>query len=63
MKDKQVISECVEALCNPGCESVRDVIAKLETGADVPETEKLSAQQRSEVLLELKRVMAVYDRA
>lgn len=57
-----MISECVEALCNPGCESVRDVITKLETGVAVPETENLTSQQRGEVLLELKRVMAVYDR-
>ncbi len=54
------IGLCVEVICNQGCQSVRDDIARLEQGNKVPETEALSAEECKQVLVELKNIMAVY---
>ncbi len=61
MLDQKEISECVETLCDRGCESVREVIGRLESGQNVPETAELGTGQRAAVLHELQRIMAVYD--
>ena len=53
--------ECrVEAICEKGCRLVREDIATLEGGGDVPETVDLDAAERAWVLAELQAVMAVY---
>jgi hypothetical protein len=54
------IEQCVEAICNRGCQSVRDDIALLEQGKVVPETEGFSVEEGDQVLVELKNIMAVY---
>lgn len=55
-------SECIEALCQQGCRAVRDHIAALEAGVVVMGTEALTEEERHVVLVELKAIMAVYDR-
>lgn len=54
------IEQCVEAICNRGCQLVRDDIALLEQGKVVPETEGFSVEEGDQVLVELKNIMAVY---
>ena len=61
MLDQKEISECVEALCGGGCDAVREVIARIESGHNLPEMDKLDTAQRAAVLHELQRIMAVYD--
>jgi hypothetical protein len=55
------VSQCIDALCQCGCDAVRATISALETGAVVPQVETLSDDERQLVLDELKAVMAVYD--
>jgi hypothetical protein len=50
----------VEALCQRGCRQVRQSIATLEQGGDIPETGDLSSDERGLLLAELKSIMAVY---
>lgn len=60
MSSEQV-SQCIEVLCQCGCEAVRATITAMESGAVVPQVQTLSEEQRKMVLNELKAVMAVYD--
>ena len=62
MTDSDPISQCVEALCQCGCDAVRATITAMETGHEVAQTVGLSDQQRQKVLAELRAIMAVYDR-
>lgn len=62
MSENNGIHQCVEALCELGCDSVRNTIAALEAGHPVAQVEGLDAEQRRHVLAELKAIMAVYDR-
>ncbi len=60
MYTKQV-NQCVEALCQCGCDAVRATIKAVELGAEVPQMQTLNSEERELVLHELKAVMAVYD--
>lgn len=62
MSDSSGIHQCVETLCQLGCDGVRRTIAALEAGQPVAQVEGLDAEQRQRVLAELKAIMAVYDR-
>ena len=55
------ISQCIEVLCQCGCDAVRATISAMESGAVVPQVEILTEEERRLVLNELKAVMAVYD--
>lgn len=55
------VQQCVEVLCQNGCEVVRATIHALEHGLEVPQTEVLAEHERAAVLEELKAIMAVYD--
>lgn len=57
------VDACLEALCAKGCRRVRQDIAALEAGADLPEVSALSPKQRDLLLVELKEIMAVYGDA
>ena len=59
--DTKQVNQCVDALCQCGCDAVRATIEAMEVGADVPQVETLSDEEREVVLDELKAVMAVYD--
>jgi hypothetical protein len=50
----------LEALCAKGCRQVRRDIVALESGAELPETQGLTADERTRLLAELKQIMAVY---
>lgn len=50
----------VEAICNKGCQAVRDDLAALERGETPPELNKLTTRQREEVCRQLRSIMAVY---
>lgn len=60
--DHQRIANCVETLCQEGCNDVRQAIAQLEAGQSLPQLQGLSATEQQAVLAELKAIMAVYDR-
>ncbi|RKT46489.1 hypothetical protein [Thiocapsa rosea] len=53
----------IEAVCSKGCSQVRQDIAALEAGAQLPETRDLSEEERGTLLRELKQIMAVYGDA
>ena len=55
------VSQCIDALCQCGCDAVRATITAMESGLVVPQVETLSKEDRQRVLNELKAVMAVYD--
>ena len=59
--DTKQVNQCVDALCQCGCDAVRATIEAMEVGADVPQVETLNSEEREVVLHELKAVMAVYD--
>lgn len=61
MSDKQV-NQCVEALCECGCEAVRATISAMEGGLPVAQTDGMSEAEKARVLAELKAIMDVYDR-
>ena len=58
--DSEQLSECLEALCQCGCEAVLATIAAMEAGQTVPQIEQLTEEERAIILSELKSVMAVY---
>lgn len=53
----------VESLCQQGCRQVRQSIATLEQGGELPETGGLTPVERARLLAELKSIMAVYGNA
>ena len=57
---EQRIELALESLCGQGCKAVWDVIASLESGKALPQTDGLSEQELETLLAELKSVMAVY---
>jgi len=60
--DTEQVNQCVDALCQCGCDAVRATIVAMEIGADIPQLQTLNQEERMVVLHELKAVMAVYDR-
>lgn len=60
MSSEQV-SQCIDALCQCGCDAVRATISAIESGVEIPQVKTLSEDERRMVLDELKAVMAVYD--
>lgn len=53
----------IEAVCRKGCRQVRQDIAALESGEQLPETLGLSEDECRFLLSELKQIMAVYGDA
>ncbi|MDM8568749.1 hypothetical protein QUF50_04405 [Thiotrichales bacterium HSG1] len=58
-KEKQVDS-CLEYICNQGCQAVTQIIQQLEQGQIIDIIEPLNPEQRTNLLQELKSIMAVY---
>jgi len=58
----QHLQPVVEALCHDGCRTVRQHITAIEQGQELPQMQHLNHTEASQVLLELKTIMAVYDR-
>jgi hypothetical protein len=59
--DTKQVNQCVDALCQCGCDAVRATIKAMEIGAELPQLQTLDSESRKLVLDELKAVMAVYD--
>jgi hypothetical protein len=59
--NQQKIYDCVEALCQSGCDMVRATIGAMESGQVIAQTEGLAREEEHAVLRELKTIMAVYD--
>jgi hypothetical protein len=59
--DTKQLNQCVDALCQCGCDAVRATIKAMELGAELPQLQTLGSEERQMVLDELKAVMAVYD--
>ncbi len=59
--DTKQLNQCVDALCQCGCDAVRATIEAMEAGADIPQLQTLGEEERQVVLDELKAVMSVYD--
>jgi hypothetical protein len=57
---KGLIEPYVEAICEKGCQSVREDIRLLRQGVVLPELKDLDAMARQMVLKELQSIMAVY---
>jgi hypothetical protein len=54
------IDSFVEAICEKGCQSVREDIRLLRQGVILPELRDLDEMARQKVLKELQSIMAVY---
>ena len=57
---RPLLESRLEAICQRGCQQVRQAIATLEQGGELPETYDLDAAERAWLLAELSTVMAVY---
>lgn len=57
---KGKIDDCIEILCQKGCNAVREDIAALEEGRVLEETAELTEEEARTVLRELKAIMDVY---
>lgn len=57
---KEVI-DCIEAICQLGCNTVRKKIVALENQQQIDEIVLLQAKDREAVLQELKCIMSIYD--
>jgi hypothetical protein len=57
---KGKVDDCIERLCQKGCNAVRQDIAALEEGQRLPETDCLTQAEAEAVLAELKAIMDVY---
>jgi hypothetical protein len=60
MKNKELIEECVETICQKGCRFVKQDIRLLQRGEILPEFGVLDDLARQVVLKELRAIMAVY---
>ena len=57
------VDDCVERICQKGCRRVGKDILAIESGSTPPELRHLTPDERIQVLMELKSVMAVYGGA
>lgn len=58
--DHQKLAEYLEVLCQSGCDAVNATIEALEENQADSMTDRLSPDERSMVLQELKSIMSVY---
>jgi hypothetical protein len=54
------VEHAVETLCLKGCKALWTDISLMEDGEVLPELRGLDEVQRSQVLMEIKSIMAVY---
>ena len=66
MSKAEKITQCVEVLCNGGCNTVRSAISSLQNNNPVQSHEHLvnalDEQGRAVLLAELVSIMAVYEK-
>jgi hypothetical protein len=56
------IQSIIESICELGCDRVNEIIDVLECGNSVDETRALDKSDQQWVLMELKGIMAVYNK-
>jgi hypothetical protein len=56
-----LIDQRITQICELGCTRVTEIIVILEQGQSTPETDDLPQCERTQVLDELKAIMAVYN--
>ncbi len=56
------VQQRVEAMCQQGCDAVRSYIRAMEDKLPLSQLDGLDGTERDRVLIELKAIMAVYDR-
>ena len=59
--NRKLVDQCVENLCEKGCQAVWTDIRALEAGEALSEVAGLSSAERMAVISELKAVMSVYE--
>jgi len=57
-----VLQKIIEDLCNDGCKAVNQYIRQIETGRIPKQMVHLRSVEQKKILLELKSIMAVYER-
>jgi hypothetical protein len=62
MSHPKHVTDCIESICQQGCNHVRDVIDALENSQHVDAISQLHEDEKKTVLHELKNIMAVYDK-
>ncbi len=60
--DKNKVNQCVESLCQSGCEAVRATITSMEMDLRSAQTQDLDQHEYEAVLNELRSIMSVYDK-
>jgi len=54
--------EIIEALCQEGCQAVRNYIEQLQNNSPIELLEDMADTEKQLVLKELQSIMSVYDR-
>lgn len=57
-----VLQAIIEELCHDGCKAVNYYIRDIESGSMPEQMAHLQDADQAKILLELKSIMAVYDR-
>ena len=60
MENKNIL-KVIETICHMGCSSVNNIIAALEKGESIDQTEDLSKEEIEILIKELKTIMSIYD--
>ena len=59
--NRTAVEQCVDYLCEQGCEKVSGYIEAIRNNDDLPELRELSDEERSAVHDELVSIMSVYE--
>lgn len=60
-ENREIVSRCIDNICQLGCDGVRKIISAIEKGESPELVSSLSGEDKANVLTELKEIMAVYD--
>lgn len=60
--NSEKVTKVIEMICEEGCTSVNNIIIALEKGEPSKYTTDLDNNEVQVVLIELKEIMAVYER-
>ena len=59
---KADLQAIIDDLCNDGCKAVSQYIKEIESGRIPQQMTHLQNAEQTKILMELKSIMAVYDR-
>lgn len=60
-ENREIVSHCIDNICQLGCDGVRNTIVAIENGESPEQVNLLGSEDKQQVLIELKDIMAVYD--